>query len=194
MYKKINITENHLKIISLFTKSFDKSHYIREVSKLLKISPRTAQIILSDLEKKAVLESKIMGKIKTYKLKNNQISNEYLIFCEQYKKIAFLESNSLIKEIISQISQYIEGISIIFGSYSNYTKKKESDLDIFIIGKYNEKEINKISKIYDLEINIKQYPMRIFKQEIKKDPLLKEIISNHIILSGSEEFIKLSRL
>ena len=67
MYNKINITENGLQIISLFTNGFDREYYIREVEKLLKISPRTAQLILEDLENKGIIESKVKGKIKLYR-------------------------------------------------------------------------------------------------------------------------------
>ncbi|MCX6710529.1 MAG: hypothetical protein NTZ02_00385 [Candidatus Woesearchaeota archaeon] len=49
MYNKLNITENHLQALSLFTNGFEREYYIREVGKLLRISPRTAQLILEDL-------------------------------------------------------------------------------------------------------------------------------------------------
>ena len=45
MYNKLNITENRLQIISLFMNEFNREHYVREVEKLIKISPRTAQLI-----------------------------------------------------------------------------------------------------------------------------------------------------
>jgi len=64
---------------------------VREVEKLLKISPRTAQLILEDLEDKGIVESKIKGKIKTFKLNPSEFSKRYLAFVEQYKAIAFLE-------------------------------------------------------------------------------------------------------
>ena len=51
MYEKLDITENTLKVLSLFTNGFDKTYYIREVERLLKISPQTSQVILEDLEK-----------------------------------------------------------------------------------------------------------------------------------------------
>src|SRR3989344_165074 len=100
MYKKVNklgITENHMQILSLFTRGFDKEYYIREVQKILKISPRTAQLLLDDLEKKAVLESKKRGKIKAYFLKKSITAKEYLLFTEQYKKLSFFENNLLIR-------------------------------------------------------------------------------------------------
>lgn len=83
MYEKINITENTLQVLSLFTNDFRKEYYIREVEKLLKISPRTAQLILEELENKGVLESKIKGKIRIFKLNPNVFTKRYLTFVEQ---------------------------------------------------------------------------------------------------------------
>ena len=143
MYDKLNITENHLQAISLFTNGFNREYYIREVQKLLKISPRTSQLILNDLEDKGILESKTKGKIRTYKIKSNSLSKKYIILVEQYKAIAFFEKNQIVKELIEKITPFIEGIGIIFGSYAKGIAEKESDLDIFVIGKYNKEGIKK---------------------------------------------------
>lgn len=190
MYKKINITENSLQIISLFAKGFDKEYYIREVQKLLKISSRTAQIILMDLENKTILESKIKGKIKIYKIMKNDTSKNYLVFAEQYKKISFLKQHNLVKEVISRINPFIKGIALIFGSYAKGIEKKDSDLDIFIAGEYNKKEIKKISKLFNLNINVKNYSLNDFKKNIKKDILIKEVLDNHIVFLGHENFVE----
>jgi len=190
MYKKVNITENHLQRLTLFTNGFDNEYYIREIERILKISPRTSQLILEDLEKKTILESKLRGKIKNYKLKKNQIAKEYLIFAEEYKRISFLQKNELIKEIITKVNPYIKGIGLIFGSFAKGIEKKDSDLDIFLIGEYDKKEIKNISKNYGIEISIKNYPVKIFDDNINKDILIKEVIKNHIIFKNSEEFIE----
>jgi len=190
MYKKVNITENHFRVLSLFTNGFDREYYIREVQRILKISPRTSQLILEDLEKKAILESKIRGKIKTYKLKGTDTAKNYLILTEQYKKIAFLESHELIKEIVSKITPHIRGIACIFGSYVKGIATKDSDLDIFIAGDYNVREIKKISKMYRLDITIKKYPSEIFKKNIRNDTLIKEVLNNHIIFLNVEMLVE----
>ena len=52
MYDKLNITENHLQALSLFTNGFDNEFYIREAQRTLKISPRTSQTVLADLEQR----------------------------------------------------------------------------------------------------------------------------------------------
>lgn len=193
MYEKINITENTLHVLSLFTdfsENLSKEYYVREVQKLLNISPRTAQLILEDLENKGILGSKTRGKIKTYKLKNNEFSKRYLALTEQYNAIVFLENRSLVSEIIEKISPFIKGVGIIFGSYVKGLEKKSSDLDIFIIGSYNEEEVEKISQEYGIELNIKSYPLKTFEKEMQRDFLLKEILKNHIVFLGSEKFIK----
>ena len=190
MYDKLNITENHLQVLSLFTNGFNREYYIREVQKLLKISPRTSQLILNDLENKGILESKTKGKIKAYTIKRNSLSQRYIIFSEQYKAIAFLEKKLIIKEIIEKINPFIEGIGIVFGSYAKDIAKKDSDLDIFVIGKYNKEKIKKVSKTYGIEISIKCYPLKTFEKNLANDILLKEILKNHIIFLNVEQFIK----
>ena len=166
MYEKVNITENHLKILELFTRGYDQAYYIREVQKLISVSPRTAQLILEDLEKKAVLESKTKGKIKSYTLRKNSVAREFMILTEVYKKIVF-QQKSLLREIIEKISPHIDGIAVIFGSYAKGIEKKESDIDVFIAGKGEGKEIEKIGKMYNQEIQVKCYPLGIFKKNIK---------------------------
>jgi len=190
MYKKIGITENTLQVLSLFTNDFSREYYIREVQKLLKISPRTAQLILEDLEDKGIIESKIRGKIKTYRIKLSEFTKRYFVFVEQYKAVAFLEKKLMIKEIVEKITPNIKGIGIIFGSYVKGIEKKESDLDIFIVGNYNKKEIKKVSRNLGMDINVKCYPVRIFEKNLNKDILSKEILKNHIVFLNAEKFIQ----
>lgn len=190
MYKKLSITENTLQVLSLFTNDFNREYYIREVKKLLKISPRTAQLILEDLEDKGVIESKTKGKIKTYKIKLSEFTKRYLIFVEQYKAIAFLENNLILKEIVEKITPNIKGIGIIFGSYAKGTEKKESDLDIFVAGNYDKEEIKRVSRNLGVDINVKCYPIKTFEKNINKDVFLKEILKNHIVFVNVEQFIQ----
>jgi uncharacterized protein len=188
MITKVNNIELH--ILILFSDGYNKEHHIREVSKKIRVSSRTAQITLAKLEEKQILKSQIKGKNKAYKLTQTTISKEYLILTEQYKKILCIEKNHLIKEIIEKIEPHIQGTGIIFGSYAKGLEKKDSDLDIFIIGSCKEKEIEQIGKQYALHIQIKQYPKKIFEKNIYTDPLIKEIIQNHILIKNSEYFVK----
>ena len=190
MYEKIKITENTLQVLALFTNDFSREYYVREVEKLLKISPRTSQLILEDLEDKGIIKSKTRGKIKIFKLNPSQFTKRYLVFVEQYKTIAFLEKKLLIKEIIEKITPHIKGIGIIFGSYVKRLEKEDSDLDIFVAGNYNKEEIKKVSKNLGIEISVKCYPIKTFEKNLAKDILLKEVLKNHIVFVNIEQFIQ----
>jgi len=191
MYSKLNITENHLRALALFTNGYDKKYYIREVQKLLKISPRTAQLVLGDLEDKTVLKSETKGKIREYSLRSNQTTIDYLVFVEQYKKMVFLEGNPLIKEVIIKATPYFKGICLIFGSYAKGRATKESDLDLLIIGDYDKKSVKRVAKNYGVNLSIKKYTEESFIKGLKSnDLLLKEVLNHHIILLKVEEFVK----
>lgn len=188
MITKIN--DMDLRILSLFTKGYDKEHYIREVEKLLKVSSRTALVTLAKLENKGILESKIKGKNKTYTINRSSLSREYILLTEQYKKIQFLEKNHLVKEVLEKTDEFMQGMVILFGSYAKGIEKEESDLDLFIVGNYDENKTEEVGKKYGIDINIKSYPMDILEKEISDDILLREIIENHIIIKDIEGFVR----
>ena len=193
MYYLLNnnpsITENHLKVISLFTLGYNKNLYIREVNRLLNISPRTAQLILNSLESKGVLESIFRGKIKSYFLRKNSTSKNYLILAESYKTTLFMSNNPIVREIVEKILPLISGIGLIFGSYAKGTQNKESDLDIFVIGYIENNKIREISKTYQIEINLVVYPLEKYKSVINKDILVKEVLENHIAIKNIDGFV-----
>ncbi len=180
-----------LRVLTLYTKGYNREFYIREVEKLLHISSRTALVTLDKLEKKGILKSKTRGKIKTYQINKTVLSREYFVLVEQYKKILFLEKNHLIKEIIEKLDDVLEGVALIFGSYAKGIQGENSDLDLFIVGKHDNDKIQNVGRKYGIEINIKNYPMKIFKREINKDILLKEIAENHILINNSEGFVRI---
>ncbi|HIH37932.1 TPA: hypothetical protein HA245_03255 [Candidatus Woesearchaeota archaeon] len=188
MLTKVN--DMDLRILILFTKGYEKEYYIREVEKLLEVSSRTALVTLAKLEKRGILESKTKGKIKTYSIKKSSLSMEFFLLTEQYKKIQFMEKNHLVKEVLEKADEFMQGIVIVFGSYAKGMQKEDSDLDLFIVGTFDEKKIKETGNKYGLDINIKSYPMDIFEKEIHNDILLKEVIDNHILIKDTEGFVR----
>src|SRR3989344_7755697 len=163
MIQKVNkLGEVHLKILSLYTKGYNKNYYIRKIKKMQKISTRTALLTLEDLEKRTLLTSTRRGKIKTYQIKPDITTREYFVMAETYKKINFFQKHLTIKTIIEKIENQIKGMALIFGSYAKGLEKKDSDLDIFVVGDCNNEKIKEISDIYGIKISIKQYPQKIF--------------------------------
>ncbi|MFT4311598.1 MAG: nucleotidyltransferase domain-containing protein [Candidatus Woesearchaeota archaeon] len=183
------ISEVEFAMLNLFTQGYDKELYLREIEKHVPYSFRTVQVVMNRLEEKRVLKSKTKGKIKLYCIEENSLAKEYFILTEQYKRIQFFEKNPLIREVFDQIQDSISGICILFGSYVKGLEKEESDLDVFVVGSYDEKKVIEIGINYGFSISIKSYPKKIFDMKIHDDILLKEVVKNHIIVAGNEGFM-----
>lgn len=188
-------TDNKLRIISLYISSYTAQYHVRWMAKLTRKSHVTLLLHLKELKKDRVLVTRILGKNKVYSLNfDNIITKSYLHLAETVKAISYLEEIFLIKKIATEIfSLKLRGTFILFGSYAKKTFKEDSDIDIFYIGEIKEKEIQEIKKIgktYGKMINIKKSAINNFESGIRnKDPLITEIIKNHILLQNQEQFI-----
>jgi predicted nucleotidyltransferase len=84
-------------------------------------------------------------------------------------------------------------IVVLFGSYAKGTATKESDIDILLISKGKidvEKITREIYAKYGKEITPIVMTPNDFKKQMEK-ALIKEIIKDHYILYGVENFINL---
>ena len=190
MSKKLDISENDLGVLSLFSDGYDREYYIREISTCLPISHGTAQTILERLEKKLVLSSSLRGKTRLFRIKPGEIAVQYFILAEQYKKIAFMEEKPYVSEILNKIDPFIEGIALLFGSYAKGTDSGDSDLDLLVAGRYDEKKISQIGKMYDIEINLQAFPERVFERINPGDTLIIEVKEHHVSWKNTESFVR----
>ncbi|MGI0066574.1 MAG: nucleotidyltransferase domain-containing protein [Nitrosotalea sp.] len=195
MLEEYNITQTTLKIIGLYTENYKKSIHLREIAREVNVDVKSVQLQLQRLEKINVLSSVLKGRNKEYALNlNNTITKYYLIMAESFTSIIYLKKHFLIKKIFNEISDRIDGPLILFGSFVKGGYTKESDIDIFVI---NEKKIDKMmalktSDLVDREINIKSSNKIQFLNGLRnKDLLINEIVSNHIILKGIDEFCEI---
>ena len=92
--------------------------------------------------------------------------------------------------MLEKADEFIQGIVIVFGSFAKEIQKEDSDLDLFIVGKYDEDKIKEVGTKYGIDINIKSYPMNLFETKINDDILLKEVIGNHILIKDTEGFVR----
>ena len=171
-----------------YTGSFTGSDIARKKS----LNQKSVSNALNKLEVEGFLKSKTVGKNKEFSLNldNMETVKNFIVAAEHIRTANFLKKQALIKEIILKIGPAFNGIVIIFGSYAKGTQKKDSDLDIFIAGAYDRDKVYKVSELYNLQINVKNYPASAFRRALKsKDILLTEIIKNHVIISGAEEFV-----
>lgn len=190
-------TSNKLKIINLYKSDYLAQYHIREIAKLIDKSHVTLLPHLKSLEEDKILISKTIGKNKAYSLNiDNILAKSYLEISETNESITFLEDIFLIKKITSEIFKLnLRGTVILFGSYAKRTFQENSDIDIFYLGDIKQDQITdikKIGKTYGKTINIKKSTLDEFETGIReKEPLIIEIIKNHITLLNPEQFINI---
>ena len=181
------LNNNVLDILESFSEDYNKKIYGRGIAKRLKMNQKTASNILNKLEREHILRFSIEGKNKYYYLNNlNQNIKEIIKMIEINKKIKFLDRYKKFRDLFNKLELLSKGIIVIFGSYANFSANEKSDLDVFVVG--NHKEVKNLEQLYNIKINIVQIDKKKFDKE---DILIKEIIKNHIILKGAEEFIEL---
>lgn len=185
------IHNKYYEIMKHFLGNYNREIYGRELIKKVDISQKNIALTLEKLEKVGILSSKTKGNMRYFSLnKLNPLSKKYILLGEVEHSIEFLKNNPKISQILDKIDKN-KKIICIFGSYAKGIQKKDSDLDLFIVGKFNEREIKKIGRDYNLDINIKGCSMNDFVSSLReKKPLMKEILENHVLISGYEEFVE----
>ncbi|MCK5625196.1 nucleotidyltransferase domain-containing protein [Candidatus Pacearchaeota archaeon] len=176
-----------LKILEEFSTDYNKRIYGRNVAQKLKVNQKTVSNTLNELERENILKFTQEGKNKYYYLnKFYPYIRETIQLIETQRKINFLEEHNKLKELFLELEKRIKGILIIFGSYANFSSNEKSDLDLFVIGEIKDTE--DLEELYNIKINIVKSNKNKFNKE---DYIIKEIIKNHIVLKGAEDFIKL---
>ncbi|MCK5473941.1 MAG: nucleotidyltransferase domain-containing protein [Candidatus Aenigmarchaeota archaeon] len=182
----------HMRIFEEFARDYTVKLTGSQIAKKKNLNQKTVANTLKKFESQKFLKSTTQGKNKLYSLNldDAQMSVQFISILEHLRTMDFYKKQPFMKEIASKIVPVCEGIVVIFGSYVKGTQKKDSDLDLFVVGSYKPDELDKISKAYKIEINVKSYPGTVFKKALKKkDPFLEEIMQNHIILNDIQSYV-----
>jgi len=167
-----------LEIILILLKG---ENHLRGIAKQLEESHSTISRKLRKLPEENAVDYKVEGKNKVFFIKKNFQAKNYVFSAERYKLSKLLKEYPRLSMIIDNIlKKCSERMIILFGSYANFNAMKDSDIDIFIETKDRmvKREIELINS--KISVNIGSFD--------QKSPLVKEIIKNHVILRGEEEF------
>ncbi|MFY1644118.1 nucleotidyltransferase domain-containing protein [Methanoculleus bourgensis] len=190
MSKILDIREDYLRVLSLFTRGYDREIYIREVARYLPISRGTAQTALEYLEAKQVLRSVTRGRTRLFSLRRGDHARDFCTLAEVYRRICLREEEPFLAGVLNRIVPHIEGSGAVFGSRAEGTADEESDLDLFVAGECRREEIERIGEIYGLKIHLTVYPLKIFDRDLHTDPFLREVLRNHVLIKGTEHFVE----
>jgi len=84
-----------------------------------------------------------------------------------------------------------EGTIILFGSFAKGQTNERSDIDLFVV---TEKKLDrsifmKAGNLVGREASVESSTRRQFLKGLENgDPLVREVVSNHIVLKGIDEF------
>jgi len=167
---------NEIKILKYFFENPNTEFNVREIARLLKITPATASKKLKELEKMKIL-----------KYRQERIYDFYKADLESssYKDVKTYYTIRKIREsgFIDKINElYIKPTIILFGSASKGLDTETSDIDLVIISE-NTKEFQ-LKKDFEKKLN---KPLQLFivgKLDNLKNNYLINNVLNGIILQG----------
>ncbi len=185
MYQKRN---KQMEVIALYTSNYKAEFYLRQISRLTKIPLKTCQNTLSNLEKQKILKSKIDGKNKYFSLNLDNIQTKsYLLQAEINKLDNFLNNYQEFKTFLKSIYSNIP--IIIFGSFAKMKPDKDSDLDMLVLSKEEQKFPSHLITHKIHQINMSEDSFK--KALSEKETLIKEIEGNHIILNNPSSYVNI---
>lgn len=158
----------------------NESH-LRGVAKQLNASHSTVSRALNKLYKENVIDFRKEGRNKIFFIRKNLQAKNYVFNAERYKLIRLIKQYPELSIIIDSILKNCEErLVLLFGSYAKGIAKKDSDIDIYI-ETGNRKIKDKVESLHS-KIKAKIGPFDL------NSMLIKEIMKNHIILRGVEDF------
>ena len=183
MYQKRN---RELEVIALFTGNYKAEFYLRQIAKLAKLPIKTCQNVLSNLEKAKILKSKVEGKNKYFSLNLDNIQTKsYLLQAEIQKLDNFLSHYPQFKTFLKSIHTNIP--IIIFGSFARFKADKDSDIDLLVLSKEEQKFSRHLLPYKFHQINLIEDS---FKKALnEKEAVIKEIEENHIIFNNPSSYV-----
>ncbi len=164
-------TDTKEKVLELLFDFPIKRFHLREMARILKISPPAVSNALKQLEKEemVIIEKGFLHEIKA-NLDNQNFKN--------LKRV-----NNLGKIYSSGLFEYLHekfplSTIILFGSYSRGEDTEKSDIDIAIIGKEKLLELSEYNKKFNKDVNVEFIDLK------KIDKNLRDNVISGITLSG----------
>lgn len=168
------------KILNLFFLNEGSEFYINELANLIEEDPANVHKKLNEFAKEGLLVGEFRGKERYFSLVKDYP------FLKEYKKIVLKGFG--IEKILKKKLEKLEGVesAFIFGSYAKDKLSTESDIDILVVGDFNNVELQKIllqvQKLSDREINSVEMTKKEFdERNRKKDAFLKDILDKKFI-------------
>ena len=167
------------KVLSYFLLNPEEEMYMNEMVRKFAVDRGNLVRKLSEWEKEGLLTKTKRGNLSLYTI------NKRYSLLEEMKKIA--QKKFRLEEQLRNSLKKVKDLKMafIFGSYAKDKLEPESDIDLLMIGSHSalkaQKEIIKLQKEFDREINIIDMTETEFEERRQRDEFLKDIFKNKYI-------------
>jgi len=185
-----NITQKWVDILLPFSDDYSLRISASDLAKKTKIPQQTASRYLNKLVELNLINYIKEGKNKLFYFDlERQTTKTMLNLIENKKSLQFQSKEKEIAVIIEELLKNCESL-IVFGSYASGNSKKESDLDIVIVGKNKRVEVEKIKQNQVIKINEHYVSYNEFNKILQsRNPLALEIMKNHILFGDVSKLV-----
>jgi len=163
--------------------SFESLH-LAAISKKLGKSHVTVGKQLSAFERLGIVKSEKKGRQVFYKLREDPLIVDYLTIVEKERLIRKCRSDLVLKELVNKLHSLKNPI-ILFGSAVD-SMKKARDVDLLIIGNVKKEVFSELGK----KLNLKFHLIVVKDEKEISEALKLEVKKKHLIIQGSERWIK----
>ncbi len=185
MLEMLFTSSTRVKILTEILLNSDREYHIRELSRLIGISPIYVQKELKNLQELGLLVSRKKGNMVLYTLdKDSTIADDL--------KRIFLKTEGVGTELFRNLDKKKIQYALIYGSFAKGTETTKSDIDLLVIGDVDEdlvlRSISKTEKRIARQINYLLWTPKEFVQKAKQRiPLLADILKTDVIMIMGEQ-------
>lgn len=185
MLERLFTSSTRVRILAEILLNSDREFHIRELSRIVGISPIYVQKELKNLQTLGLLVSRKKGNMVLYCLDKSSV------IADDLKRI-FLKTEGVGRELIKNLDKKTIQYALIYGSFAKGTETTRSDIDLLVVGDIDDdlvlKSVLKAEKKVSREINYVHWTQQEFIQKVKqKIPLLVDILKTDVIMIIGEQ-------
>ena len=168
---------------------------IRELSKQIKADYKIAHTAVNRLIKKGLLKTEKIGSSIQIEFNRRLTKDVFEVEFERREEILKNKNLKIMFDSVKDNLQNINFILLLFGSYAKKKENEKSDIDLmFIVPDLSvEKKIEQTISLLPLKIHLLVFNKKQFRgmKDSKELNVVKEAISNNVILYGIEQYYEL---
>lgn len=163
-----------------------RESHVRGIARQLERSHSTVLRKLNDLLEENVLDWRMEGKNKVFFIRKNLQAKTRVFNAERYKLMKLLKKYPELDVIVEDmLKKCDEKLVMLFGSYAKFMANRDSDIDVFVETK-NGRVKEELESVHSrVNVKIGEFDLGSL--------LVKEILKNHVILRGVEDFYEKTR-